>query len=325
MITTPSLLVKDIKKNILDNFIEYAKLFTPFQSDFLCGLYKRYLCLDNGTLVLYFAKKTHQAILRKTDYDLDYNLSFENFWKNHSEVEVPHTTILNIAKDAKLPKETTRRKLSELTKQKVLNKKNTIISWLPSEDYKKSYNKFISEEIKNVAKLTKYVTDKNNLNFSTEDITTEYKKRFSFYWFHYLDVQLKWMNLWKTVFNDHEIALIFMQFATLLSSKLLQGKIVSHNTFYYESEFIKNLPQEKVSVSATSISDITGIPRATCIRKLNQMVKQKIISQDKNTKRYYIVPEAFKKNLISKDLTDQATEIFSNFYFISIKALVSKI
>ena len=60
---------------------------------------------------------------------------------------------------------------------------------------------------------------------------------------------------------------------------------------------LKTGPQENsqsISISATSISDITGIPRATCIRKLNQMVKQKIISQDKNTKRYYIVPEAFK-------------------------------
>ena len=325
MVTSNLLLAVTIKEKLLENWLNYIKLFTPVQSNFLLDLYKRYHCLDSANIVLFFAKKTHQAILRKKDYDLNYDLSLENFWNNHNEVNIENSTIINIARNTNLPKETARRKITELTKQRVFSKVKKNIVWLPNDEYKKTYDVIINEEIKQLAKLTKYVTDKNNLNFSSEEITNEYKKKFSFYWFHYLDVQLKWMNLWKTVFNDHEIALIFMQFATLLSSKLLQGKIVSHNTFYYESEFIKNLPQEKVSVSATSISDITGIPRATCIRKLNQMVKQKIISQDKNTKRYYIVPEAFKKNLISKDLTDQATEIFSNFYFLSIKALVSKI
>ena len=55
------------------------------------------------------------------------------------------------------------------------------------------------------------------------------------------------------------------------------------------------------------------------------MVKDRLLSQDKVNKRYYIIPEAFNKNLISKDLTDKATEIFSEFYSISIKALNSKI
>ena len=321
----PQISSKDIKPKILDNFVEYAKLFTPFQSEFLCGLYKRYQCLDNGSLVLYFAKNTHQAILRKKDYDLNYDLSFEKFWQNHSEVIQSSTTIINIAKIASLPKETTRRKLSELTKQRVLGKKNKHIVWLPSDDYKKNYNDFIAQEIKSIAKLTKYVTDQVALNFTIDEITEEYKKKFSFYWFHYLDTQLKWMRMWKKQFSDLEVALIFLQFASILSSRFLQNKTVPHNKLFNQPQEVINAPAlEKVSVSATSVSDVTGIPRATCIRKLKLMAKQKILLQDKNTKRYYIIPEAFNKNLISKDLTDKATEIFSEFYSISIKALNSK-
>jgi hypothetical protein len=315
----------EIKEKILEHFINYAKLFTPIQSDFLTGLYKRYQCLDNATLVLYFAKKTHQAILRRKDYDLNSDLSFENFWYNHSKVEITASTIINIAKNSNLPKETTRRKLSKLIKLQVLNKKNKHIAWLPSEEYKISYNTIVDHEIKNIAKLTKYVTDKINLKFSIEEIKKEYKKNFSFYWFHYLDLQLKWMKMWKArLNNDLEIALIFLQIASFLTSKTRQ-EAPSHKIFFNDPHLVTNIPDKNlVSVSATSIAEVTGIPRATCIRKLNLMAKQKFILQDKNTKRFYIVPDAFNKKLISKELTEKVTEIFSEFYSISIKALSSK-
>ena len=65
-----------IKSKILENYFGYLKLFTPTQSEFLSDLYKRYKCLDRANIVLYFAKKTHQAILRKKEYDLNYDLSF---------------------------------------------------------------------------------------------------------------------------------------------------------------------------------------------------------------------------------------------------------
>jgi hypothetical protein len=320
-----SVQLSEVKQKVFDNFVEYIRLFLPHQSEFLCGLYKRYQCLDNGNLVLYFSKKTHQAILRKKDYDLNHNISFERFWQNHSEVEFPQPTIITIAKNVGLPKETTRRKLSELIKQRILSKKNKRISWLPSQDYKDIYNQVVDQEIRSMAKLTKYVTEKLNLDHSIEDITNEYKKEFSFYWFHYLELQHKWMKLWKNQFQDLEVCLIFIQFATLLSTKLIKGNNISHNKLFNHPEIVHNPGAQTVSVSATSISDITGIPRATCIRKINSMAKQKIVTQDEVSKRYYINPEALTKNFVSKEVTKNVTEIFSEFYFISLKALNSKL
>ena len=314
----------EIKVKIIENFVEYAKLFTPFQSNFLCGLNQRYQCLDSGSLILNFARNTHQAILRKKDYDLDYDLSFEKFWENHGSVNQPRSTIMTIAQCSNLPKETARRKLLELTKKKILNKKNNYISWHPSEEYKVRYNIFVAEEIKNMAKLTKYITNLMKMNFSKEDIENEYKNNFSFYWYHYLDLQIKWMSLWKLRFKDLDIPLIFLQFAILLTSKLDQGKNISTSKLWSEPNIIKNQFHKGVSVSATSISDITGIPRATCIRKLNIMVVKKMVLRDKNTKRYYLIPEALNKNLVSKDLVEKVSEIFSEFYFISLKALSTK-
>ena len=65
---------KSIEKIILDNFIEYQYLFVESQSNFLSGLHDRYQSVENGNLVLYFAKQTHQAILRQKDYNLNFNI-----------------------------------------------------------------------------------------------------------------------------------------------------------------------------------------------------------------------------------------------------------
>ena len=324
METAHSVLLAKINQKILENWLDYIKLFTPIQSNFLSHLYNRYQCMDSGNIVLFFAKKTHQTILRKKEYDLNYDLSFEKFWYNHNEANIEKSTIMEIAKKINLPKETTRRKLAELIKKKILGKTKKNIVWLPTDEYKKTYNNIVEDEIKQLAKLTKYVTDKVDFNFSTEEIISEYKEKFSFYWFHYLDLQLKWMRLWKSQMKDLEIVMIFMQIATLLSSRV--GEEVSHNKLFSEPDIVlkPHVQNINVSISATSLSDITGIPRATCIRKLNQMASRKMITQDKNSKRYYIVPEVLNKSLVSKDLTTQVTALFSEYYFIIIKALSSK-
>ena len=270
-------------------------------------------------------QKTHQTILRKKDYNIDFDLSFNNFWKNHKELKIQPTTILAISKDTFLPKETVRRKILKLVKNKILIRTSKIIGWFPGEEYKKDYNQFIEKEILQVVKITHFICKKFNYSISNKELEVEIKKRFSFYWFHYLDLELKWMKLWKLQVKDLEIVMIFMQIATLLSSRVDQG--VSHNKLFSNPDIIKE-PQKKqlnVSISATSLSDITNIPRATCIRKLNQMASRKMITQDKKTKRYYIIPEVFTKSLVSKELTVEVTNLFSKFYFIIIKALTSKI
>ena len=109
---------KIIETKILENFIEYQELFIGFQSSFLSGLYNRYQGLENGNLVLYFAKLLHQDILRHKDYDLNFDLSFNKFWENHHSIIPKKKSIIQIANDTYIPKETARRKIAQLTKKK---------------------------------------------------------------------------------------------------------------------------------------------------------------------------------------------------------------
>ena len=312
---------KIIKDKILQNYIEYQYLFAEFQSNFLTGLHSRYQSIENGNLVLYFEKQTHQEILRQKDYDLEFNISYENFWENHGVVNPRKISLKQIAKSTSLPKETTRRKVLLLTKQKVLNKKNKNIGWLPTEQYKKNYNLIVEQEINNVCKLIKFICEKMNFSISREVLVKEIKKEFSFYWFHYLGAQLKYLKIWNTQLNDIELALIFMQLAHVFTTKTKE-KNISHVYIHKDPSRFKEFISS--SVSATSIAEVTKIPRATCVRKLETLVKLKLISQDQMSKRFYINPSSLAEDLIPRKLTQKVVVIFSDFFLICLRALSVK-
>jgi len=305
---------KKIENTILENYFEYQNFFVSFQSEFMAGLYRRYQGVENGNLVLYFAKLAHQDILRQKDHDLNFNLGFKNFWENHKLINPQKKSIIKVAKDIYIAKETARRKIIQLIQQKVLSKKNNILVWLPNEQYKESYDLFINKEIQGLSRLTTFVCKKVNLSISSEQLTEELKKNFSFYWFHYLGAQLEFLRIWNKQFNDLEVIHIFLQLVNLISLKAKKEKILYNNP-----NIIRNY--ESASISASSVSEATNISRATCVRKLDFLIKINAISQDKISKRYYIIPEAFSKSTISLILTKEVVSVFSKFYFICINTM----
>tara|TARA_B110000259_G_scaffold173975_1_gene207809 strand:- start:119 stop:1087 length:969 start_codon:yes stop_codon:yes gene_type:complete len=317
----PILSRKIIEDKILENFVDYQDLFIEIQSNFLTGLHKRYQSIKSGNLVLYFAKQAHQDILKQKDYDFNFNFSFEKFWENHSLIMPTKKSIIKIAKDICIPKETARRKILQLIKLKILSKKNNNTGWLPSERYKKSYDLFIQEEIDGFTKLLFFICKKINISITNEEIKEEIKKKFNFYWFHYLNAQLKYLRLWSTQLKDLELTLIGLQVVRIFTSKIRKQNI-SHENLFNGPSIMNNF--KSTSISATSISDVTSIPRATCIRKLESLVKLKMIKQDHISKRYYLIPESLSKNVISKEVTLEATKTFCEFYFICIRTISAK-
>ena len=316
-----SLSAKIIEEKILENFIEYQNLFIEFQSNFLSKLYKRHQGVENGVLALYFAKDMHQNILRQKDYNLNFNISFEKFWEN-LELSFPiKKSIIKIAENVSLPKETARRKISQLIKQKVLSKKNKIIGWFPNEQYKESYNLAVQKEIEGLSSLLIFICKKINLSISTDNTEKQVKEKFNFYWFHFLGVQLEYAKLWSSQLKDLELVLITLQVASIFAKKAKE-KNFSHTNIYSNLNLIKDF--ESASINATSVSEITGIPRATCIRKLRHLVKLKMIKQDHTSKRYYLIPTSVSKNIISEEVTRKVTKVFCEFYFICLRAISIK-
>ena len=58
---------------------------------------------------------------------------------------------------------------------------------------------------------------------------------------------------------------------------------------YLSPKIHKNMSIKDANIRATSVSEVTGIPRATCIRKMDKFVKMKVLQKNNKTKRYSLI------------------------------------
>jgi hypothetical protein len=299
------------------------------ESSFLSGIYKRYGDLEGGNIVIFFARNLHLEILRKREADLNFDLSLDAFWNNHKNIIQKKKKIITIAKNIGLPRETTRRKILSLMKTKHIKKteKNTIF-WEPDSKSKYSYTKTIGEQINSLSKFIFQQLKFFSLNIPVSKIEKEIKNNYSFYWYHYLNTQLQYMKLWQIQFKDLEMLLIGLQ--TLIQSirdlKDL-NKLKNLDSFLLAkmTKSITSFDTKNTGISATSISEVTAIPRANCIRKLEKYIKMEVIEKDPVTKRYNLIPThiryaSFSANPILDGIKD-TIDIFAEFSLIVLKSL----
>jgi hypothetical protein len=320
---------KNIEKILLDNFIDLMPTFYEMQSSFLSGIYGRYGDLEKGNIVIFFAKDLHLEILRKREANLNFDLSLDEFWNNHKNIIQKKKKVITIAKSTGLPRETARRKILSLIKAKHIKKteKNTIF-WEPDSKSKDSYKKIIEEQISSLSKFIFQQLKYFSLNISLSKIEKEIKNNYSFYWYHYLNTQLQYMKLWQLRFKDLEMLLIGLQ--TLIQSiRYLKNssRLQSLDSFLLNkiTKSTATPDARNVGISATSISEVTGIPRANCIRKLEKYIKMKIIKKDLVTKRYNLIPAQIKSapdhaNPILDEIKN-TINIFSEFSSTLLRSL----
>jgi len=312
-----------IEEVLKENFIRLMPTFYEMQSTFLSGLYKRYGDLEGGNIVIFFARDLHLEILRKRENDLSFNLSLENFWNNHKNVNQGKKKIIYISKETGLPKETARRKLISLIKKKHIKRaeKNKIF-WEPISEFKESYIKIIEEQINSLSKFIYEQGKFLNLNLSFVKIQKEIKNNYSFFWYHYLNFQLEYIKFWQVKLKDLELLLIGLQ-AQIQTLNFVSKKTSGDFDSFFLNKIPKNINIKDANISATSISEVTGIPRPTCIRKLERFVKMKFLEKDKITKRYYLLLGQLNSNpfVPATEGMRKTINIFSNFSSIILKGL----
>ena len=310
-----------VQKNLTENFLKLMPSFYEMESSFLSDVYKRYGDLEGGNIVICFARDCHLEILRKREADMNFDLSLEKFWKNHKDVHQPKKKIILVSKETGLPKETARRKIISLIRSKHLRKgeKNRLF-WEPASELKETYVNIINEEI---ISLSKFIFEQGKflyLNLPISKIQKEIKSNYSFYWYHYLNVQLEYIKFWHEKLKDLEMLLIGLQ---VIIQTLNYLKRKSADFLYsLNQKNLKNLSTKNANISATSVSDITGIPRATCIRKLDKFVKMKILFKDEKTKRYYLSFDQSTFNpMLQPEWMKHKISILSDFSSVVMKGL----
>ena len=312
--------------------IHYASLMSAFyesQSLFLCNIYKRHQSIEAANIILCFAKDIHLEIIRQREKDLNFNVSLENFWKNFRTIDKPSTKISSIVKITGIPKETVRRKIKNLLDKGYLaeDKKNKSYYWNPlSKEKKYEYYKIIDFDTKNLSSFIHKIVNHLQINLDAKVVENEIRSQFSFYWYHYLSCQLDWLKLWQLKLKDNDLLLIALQttIPTLQYISKNKNKVKIDDIFKVIRNFSEKDKSQNCSISATSVSEITGIPRATCIRKLNKLVHLEFLAREKKTKRYLIrqALDGRTKGILFRENVSFTIKTFSEYIAIILNSII---
>ena len=309
----------------------YANLMQSFyelQSSFLCNIYKRYGSIETANIVLCFARNTHLEIIRQREKNLNFDVSLENFWKNYNFINKPPEKITSIVKITAIPKETVRRKINNLLELGFVEKNKTSKSffWALPQEEKENYFKNIELETKNLGIFISKIVKDLGIKINNKIIEDEIRSQFSFYWYHYLSCQIEWLRWWQLKLKDNDLLLIALQ-ATIPTLQFIDKKMkqVSVDDVFKLIGHVGNKNQFiNCSISATSVAEVTGIPRATVIRKLDKLVNLGFLMREVKTKRYSInqATELRTRNIMNKENVNFTIRNFSEYIAIIVNSLV---
>jgi len=325
---------ESIKKIFLQNPSTIMVEFHEMQTQFLAIRYKMNGDIESSNILTLLGKGLHLEILRVREKILNFNISLKNFLKVNDYIRKNIDSfnhgfkIVSIVKKTGIPKETVRRKLKKLIENKTItyDKKNKLYSYNVTVKNEELYSGFIENDIRALARFILCITRAMRLNLNLKDVENEIKSEFSFYYFHYYQSQLAWMKMWQDKIKDIDLIFISLQalIPTLKAKKNSHGTIDSLHSSLGKIE-IKKFDSQN-TIGASSISDISGIPRATCIRKLEKLVKLGMLARDKESKRYYVNQNAAEReeHVLKKDNIIQTINIFSEFLSIMLSSLIKK-
>lgn len=275
----------EIKEVLEKNFIYLMVDFYEVQVEFLSSLVKIFNDLDKAYIVLFVIKKIYGENYINIFSDTNLDRSLSKFIKKASKQQISNFKIIDISSELNLPKETVRRKISELNKYNFLIKKERklIVDWTNNV-----FNKIFENQITISSKfLSKFSIFYNRTKFfgieySQIELKKIMKENFVLHFHFFLDFQLKWYRLWKEKLEDMDIVLIFM-FCSLNNLYQIkrdrpeESKISHHKALKFQSKLIN---QKGLNVS--SISELSGIPRPTVLRKIKFLLNKKLIIKDLN-------------------------------------------
>lgn len=296
-----------IAKLLNENYFKLIPAFYEMQSEFLRVRYKIYGGLETSNIIICFIKDALLAIFRQREQDLEYNISLKKFFENTQKIKLPAKKIISIVNNTGIPKETVRRKIKKLIQKDYINSISGKEYFLNiTTKNKDNFLKIMEKDINSITNFVYIFNECLNLDLSKKLVENEIQKQFSFYFYHFLSCELNWIKLWQKRIKDIDLLFITMQ-ALIPTLKATGSNIDSDQ-----------------AVSATSISDISGIPRATCIRKLHKLVSLGILVREIKTKRYYINQTVSEKTkyINSAEHVITTAECFCEFLSTTIKALI---
>ena len=270
------------------NSNETVSLWFKLQQAWCNNAYNTFKDYDSYLILIYLVNQVFQKYSDRFQY-----LSFQEFYEKN-ELNIDKINLIEISKELNIPKETIRRKVNFLQDQNIIFRKGKTIFFNNAINrvQKPSNSK---KMLVNFLEKTSSILGKEEWfgkSFSKEEIEGFIDKYFTICWQHWLRLQIPYLVRFRTFFGDLETwnvwgAIGISQFTDY--SKQVKNRVVEDPRTYADLylHLLRHTP--KNGINASSISEISTIPRATVIRKLKYLLKQKLVTKNKKLE-YMLLP-----------------------------------
>ena len=258
-----------ISKIIDKNFSKLAPFFYPFITNWLTRAYGVYGDIDKYLIAIYLVNR--QFIFYRKNGLI---INFETFFAN-KPLEVDKINISDISKDLKIPKESVRRKIQELENKTVIKRiKKKILIYRTGLSTSR-VNIAIKELSLLLHEFNKSLKEEREINkvFEIEEIISSIKQNYSFCWYQFYKFLFDYTIRWRDQIQDLETLCIGMTVVLNATQSKQSAPSKKNRTAYFKEIMGSDLR----GVNAMSLSEITGIPRPTVVRKLKWLIDKKFL------------------------------------------------
>ena len=303
---------KIINKIIQDNFALLAPCYFTLTSNWFIRAYDHYKDIDKFVIIIYLI---HQDLIYFRQNGLKIN--YETFYENKS-IEINKINISDISKDLGIPKESIRRKVLELEKQKVIKKTGKKIFVVRDTLYTAKAVETLTEvatilhEFNKILKKEKLATEV----YSVKETVLSIKENFSYCLYQFNKFWFTYMKRWRKELKDLETLGIGM--VVVINAVKNKNFVQKKNMRAYHKELMGS---DNRGVNAMSISEITGIPRPTVVRKLKYLIDKKYLHiNEKKLITFNAKDSAFitTKGMVNKNMISLSHFIYKVFNQIRI-------
>ena len=272
-----SLVLENLEQNILTHWDTWGK----FQQAWTSRAYSSFKDLDKYIVLIYLIRDNWVTLSGKFQYQ-----SMDEFYDSEG-VSIDKINLIQISNDLHIPKETIRRKVNELQDSNILKREGKSIIFNRKGIETQKPNDMIELLSIFIEKKSKMLHGKDWFGepLSKDYIKEFVKKYFTIVWLRFFRMQIPFLIRHRDVFGDLETWIVWGNIA--LSHQYHLAKAAEKNLITSEitlKSYYSNVADVKISrgINASSIADISQIPRATVIRKLKWLTKQNCIKKNKN-------------------------------------------
>ena len=294
-----------VYKILKKNFNSLSPYIFKLTSEWLIGAYGVFKDINKYLILIYFVNKDFEFYRRN-----NLNITYDNFYKD-KDLEIIKGNVIQISRDLNLPKESVRRKLISLEKEGIITKSGKKIK-IDRSAYESSQPIVNLNNVASLLSVFSQILKKEKIisnSLSSKEVSILIKQNFTFCWYQFYKFLFPFVYRWQNYMKDLEKVLIIITIVLNSTSKHIK-RLKGVET--YLEKWRKDVQKTNiVGINAMSISDITGIPRPTVVRKLKFLVKNKYILIDK--KKLYYVKMSEKRFKEGTKLQDETNLSLSDF------------